>query len=150
MMKWKTKKGAINVGSIAEHRTFNQDYLEICIDICDMSDDLKLEVNKAVELEKAKYSEEWNEILENTDTTKRYSTKWSNKPVVIDFTCLWITLDASKPITYVISTGFHDAENERLAPVAEIEVDLSEYTNELKAAVIHVLIDKFFVKANQM
>lgn len=145
MMRWSTKKGTIDAGSIELNNViFNEDHLEVCIDIYDMSEELKAEVKNAVELEKIKYSKEWDKILAEHEEFMRYSTKWSDKPVVIDFTCLWITLDASKPIKYTISTGFHDAENESLAPLAEIEVDLSAYTNELKKTIIHVFIDKFF------
>ena len=38
---------------------------------------------------------------------------------------------------------FHDAEDARMEACADITVDLSEYTNELKRAVIKVLLDKF-------
>ena len=145
MMRWNTKKGNINAGSIElDNVIFNEDHLDVCIDICDMYEGLKVEVSRAIELEKQRYSKEWEEILAKHEESKRYSTKWSNKPVAIDFTCLWITLETGKPITYVISTGFHDAENERLAPVAEIEVDLSAYINELKKAILHVFVEKFF------
>lgn len=67
-----------------------------------------------------------------------------DKPVVIDYNYLSVTLEAGKPIKCTINTGFHDAENDRLDPAASIDVDLFEYVGELKKAIIHVLIDKFF------
>lgn len=145
MMKWKARMETANIGVLElGNLTFNEDYMEVSIDICDMSEELKAEVDKAIEIEKVQYSKQWDEILSKHEEFKRFSTKWSDKPVVIDFNYLSVTLEAGKPIKYTINIGFHDAENDRLEPVASIDVDLSEYVGELKKAIIHVLIDKFF------
>ncbi len=145
MMKWKARKETLNVGIMElDNLTFNEDYLEVNIDILDMSEELKAEVNKAIEIEKVRYSEEWDEILLDHEEFKRFSTKWSDKPVVIEYNSLSVTLEAGKPIKYTIYTGFHDVDNDRLEPVCSINVDLSAHTEELKKAIIHVLIDRFF------
>lgn len=145
MMKWKAKKGTINVGSIdLDNVNFNEDYIQVCVDVCDMSHELKTEINKAIEIEKVRYSNEWDEIFTKHEDLKRYNTTWSNKPVEIEYTCLIIVLEIGKPAHYTISTGFCDADNDRLESIAVVDVDLSAHTNELKKAIIHVLIDRFF------
>ena len=54
MMKWKARKETMNIGELElGNLTFNEDYMEVSVDICDMSDSLKAEVNKAIELRKA-------------------------------------------------------------------------------------------------
>ena len=145
MMKWSVKTETTNIGVLElGNITLDEDYMEISVDICDMSDDLKAELNKAIEIEKVKYSKEWDKWFLQHETRKRFSTKWSEKPVVIEGSSLFITLEAEKPIKYTINTAFHDAENDRLEPVASIDIDLSDYNEELKKEIIHVLIDKFF------
>lgn len=145
MMRWKARKETTNIGVMElDNMTFNEDFLEVSLDICDMSETLKAEVNKAIEIEKVQYSQYWNELLSEFDESKQFSTVWSDKPVVIDFSYLSVTLEAGKPIKYTVNIGFHDAENDRLDPVASIDVDLSDYVGELKKAIIHVLIEKFF------
>ena len=145
MMKWKAHTETANIGSMKlDNMTFNEDFLEVSLDICDMSEELKAEVDKAIEIEKVQYSKYWNELLLEHEESKRFSTKWSNKPVVIDFSYLLVKLEAGKPIKYTINTGFHDAENDRLVPEVSINVDLLEHVGELKKAIIQVLIEKFF------
>jgi len=146
MMKWKARTETTNIGVLElDNLTFNEDCLAVCIDICNMSDGLKEEVNKEIEIEKIRFSKEWDKILAEHEEFKRWSTVWSDKPVEIDYSYLAIVLEAGKPIRYTINVGFHDVYNDRLDPVASLDVDLSEYAEELKAAIIHVLIDKFFV-----
>ena len=54
MMKWKARIETTNIGVLElGSLTFNEDYMEVAIDICDMSDNLKAEVEKAIEIAKA-------------------------------------------------------------------------------------------------
>ena len=72
-------------------------------------------------------------------------TVWSDKPVNMDFTYLRVVLESGKAIKYTICIGFHDADNDYMEQWdCAITVDLSEYANELKKAIIKVLVDKFF------
>jgi len=57
---------------------------------------------------------------------------------------LTIGLEAGKPITYIVMTTFHDAVDDGVETTAQVTVDLSEYEDELKKAVIKTLIDRFF------
>lgn len=93
MMKWKARTETTNIGILElGNLTFNEDYMEVSIDICDMSDNLKTEIKKAVEIEKIKYTKE-HEAL-NAEKGCNLPTVWSNKPVMIDFTYLRVILEA--------------------------------------------------------
>ena len=114
-----------------------------CLDICAMSDSLKAEVDKAIEIAKVQYTEH-NKAL-NAEKGYNLPTVWSDKPVIIDLTFLRVVLKAGEPITYTICIGFEDADNSMMEQWdCDIAVDLSEYANELKKAIIKVLVDKFF------
>lgn len=147
MMKWKARKENLNIGVMElSNLTFNEDYMEVSIDILNVSEELQKEINKSIEIAKAKQIEYWKEWYgENLENWhKDYELKWSEKPVVIQFNYLCIVLESGKPNRYSIETGFEDAENSFIEATASTVVDLSEYENELKKAVIGVLIDKFF------
>lgn len=144
MMKWKARTETTNIGVLElGNLTFDEDYMEVSIDICDMSDNLKAEVDKAIEIAKVKYTE--HNKAQNAENGYNLPTVWSDKPVVMDFTYLRVVLEAGKPITYTICIGFHDAVDDYMEQWdCDIAVDLSEYANELKKAIIKVLVDKFF------
>jgi hypothetical protein len=147
MMKWKARKETTNIGVLElGNLTFNEDYMEISIDIFDMSEEMKTEINKAIEIAKERYVEEEKDwIAEHPEHKNKRCLQWSNKPVVMDFTFLRIRLEAGKPIDYSVEIGFHDAVNDSMEQWdCSITVDLSEHTKELQKAIIKVLIDKFF------
>lgn len=132
--------GELELGSL----TFNEDYMEVSIDICNMSDSLKAEIINAIELRKAESVKEWDVICKAHPEFKKLDKTWSNKPAVIDYTYLRIILEGGKAVTYSVEAGFHDADNDHLEECASMSVDLSEHTNELKKAVIKVMLDRFF------
>lgn len=148
MMKWKartetTNIGVLDLGSI----TFNEDYMEVSIDIFNMSEELEAELNKAIEIEKVRYSEEIKKDMESGVSIHplKRNTVWSDKPVIMSYTYLRVRLEAGKPIDYSIEFGFTDAEDRFMESWGgSISVDLSEHTTELKKAIIKVLVDRFF------
>lgn len=144
MMKWKARTETTNIGVLElSNLTFNEDYMEVSIDICDMSDCLKAEIEKAVEIAKVQYTK-GQEAL-NAEYGYSLHTVWSDKPVNMDFTYLRVVLEAGKPIDYSICFGFTDTVDPKMECWGNsITVDLSEHTDELKKAIIKVLIDKFF------
>ena len=145
MMKWKTRTETTNIGVLElGNLTFNEDYIEVSIDICDMSDCLKAEIEKAIEARKIESAKEWEQIYNEHPDWERCNRVFSDKLAVIDFTYLNIVLEADKPIKYSVVVCFHDAEDDYLETDVSITVDLSEHTDELKKAIIKVLIDKFF------
>ena len=143
MMKWKARKETTNIGTMElGNVTLDEDNIGVFVDVCDMSDSLKAEVDKAVEIEKVKYTEK------NRSMNKKYGhnlpTVWSDEPVVIEDTYLWIFLKGGGEIECSIEIAFHDAKDENMGEYASITVDLSEHMNELKKAVIKVMLDRFF------
>lgn len=144
MMKWKARTETTNIGVLElGNLTFNEDYMEVSIDICDMSDCLKAEIEKAVEIAKVQYTKEQEAL--NAEYGYNLHTVWSDKPVNMDFTYLRVVLEAGKPIDYSICFGFTDTVDPQMECWGNsITVDLSEHTNELKKAIIKVLLDKFF------
>lgn len=143
MMKWKARTETMNIGVLElGNITFDEDYIEVSIDICDMSDSLKADVQKAIEIAKAERTREIEEY--NKANNSAILSTWSDCPVVIDFTYLRVVLEAGKPIDYNIEVGFHDAVSGLEQWDCTIKVDLSGYANELKKAIIKVLVDKFF------
>lgn len=148
MMKWKARTETTNIGVLElGNITLDEDYMEVAIDICDMSEDLKAELNKAIEIEKVRYSEEVKKDLESGVSRHplKRGTVWSDKPVIMSYTYLRVRLEAGKSIDYSIEFGFTDADDKFMeAWGGSITVDLSAHTNELKKAIIKVLIDKFF------
>lgn len=144
MMKWKARTETTNIGVLElGNLTFNEDYMEVSIDICDMSECLKTEIKKAVEIAKVQYTKEQEAL--NVEYGYNLHTVWSDKPVNMDFTYLRVVLEAGKPIDYSICFGFTDTVDPQMECWGNsITVDLSEHTDELKKAIIKVLIDKFF------
>ena len=144
-MNWKARKETINVGTMElDNLTFDEDYMEVALDVFKVSDELQVEINKAIEIQKVIYADDWNKwYKENLGKTKR-DFVWSNKPVVIDFNYLRVILEAGKPIKYSVETGFHDSDDDHMETCASTTVDLSDYEEELKKAVVKVLIDRFF------
>ena len=66
-------------------------------------------------------------------------------PLLIDFTYLRVVIRENEAIRTTIEVGFTDSENEKLEQMdCSIAVDLSDYTEELKKAIIKILVDKFF------
>jgi len=148
MMKWKARTETTNIGVLElGNLTFDENYMEVSIDICDMSEELKVELNKAIEIEKKQYSDAVKKDLESGVSRHplKRGTVWSNKPVIMNYTYLRVRLEAGKPIDYSIEFGFTDAEDIYMESWGgSITVDLSEHTNELKKAIIKVLVDRFF------
>lgn len=145
MKKWKARTETTNIGILElGNLTFYEGYMEVSIDICDMSDNLKAEVNKAIEARKIESAKEWEQTYNEHPDWKQRNIVFSDKPAVIDYTFLSIILATDKSIKYTIVAGFHDAEDDYLEESIDITVDLSEYANELKKVIIKALVDKFF------
>lgn len=144
MMNKGTKKEIANIGVIGlDDIMFADDSIQIFINILDMSDELKKKVEKAIEKSKVEYSKMMEEY--NRESNANHSTVWSDKPVIIDFTGLSVSLGIDKPIEYKINVGFHDADNDLMEEwECSINVDLSAHDEEIKKMILKLLIDRFF------
>jgi len=133
-------KGSLNLGGL----TFDEERLEMSIDILEMSEDLKTEFGEMIEHEKANYTSKLEKkYIEHPDSIK-HNSKWSNEPVVIMASYLQVILEIGKPIKYRIIVAFMDADDEYLDSVVGMEVNLSEYEEELKKVITKALTDRFF------
>lgn len=144
MMNKGTKKEIANIGVIGlDDIMFADDSIQIFINILDMSDELKKKVEKAIEKSKVEYSKMMEEY--NRENNANRPTTWSDKPVVIDYTSLLVSLEINKPIEYRVNVNFHDADNDLMEQWdCGIDVDLSEHNEEIKKTILKVLIDRFF------
>lgn len=146
MINQEAIKEVLNVGAMeVNNMAFNENYIEIFLDICHISEELQEEINKAIEIQKVSYISDWNEwYVRNPELEKKWDFAWSSKPVVVDFNYLRVVLEAGKPIQYSVETGFHDSIYDYMETCASTIVDLSEYEEELKKTVVKVMIDRFF------
>ena len=109
MMKWKAKKETLNIGEMKlDNLTFNEDYMELSIDIFEISEELQTEINKSIEIAKVEEIEKWEKIHGEYAAISMDDKKWSDKPVIIQFNYLRIVLEDGKPNSYTIVTGFEE------------------------------------------
>lgn len=126
-----TTIGTINLNQIE----FIEDSLDIIIGIESVSAEIQNKINEAVEIAKDKELEHIKLYHKNKDLT------WSNARADITLS-LGIHLE-NKTFTYTIDVIIEDIESD-LSTNVSIEVDLSEYQNELKKIIVKAMIDKFF------
>ena len=97
MLKWKSRTETTNIGVLElGNITFDEDYMEVSIDICSMSDGLREEVEKAIEIGKVNRTREIEKF--NKEHGFNILSVWSDKPVKIDFTYLRVVIRANEPI----------------------------------------------------
>lgn len=127
-----TTIGTINLNDIE----FCENTLDVFIGIDSVSEDIQKKINDAVDIAKADHLQF---VIEN------YSHKnliWSDAGVNTDIS-LHIIVDKKK-FSYRIEIDINDNANEMMRADASIEVDLSEYQNELKKVIVKAMIDNFF------
>lgn len=118
--------------------------MDVVIDIENMSSDLRIETDRLIEIEKAKYICEMEKRYRKHPDYTKQSLKWCNEPVIIMASFLQVMLEVGKAIEYRIIVGFMDAADEFMDSVVAMNVDLSEYEAELKTVILKALIDRFF------
>ncbi len=125
-----TTIGIINLAEIE----LMEDCLDIFIPIVSVSENLRDTIEENVQ----KAKKEYKEIFEN-----RRDVQWSKDGVNLLGQQLHITIK-NKEISYELCFDFEDKEDTTLWADFSIEVDLSEYTAELKKLIVKAMIDKFF------
>ena len=127
-----TSIGTINLNDI----TFVEDTIEMWLGIEAVSADIQKKINEAVEIAKTDYIEMVKERFTNKDLT------WTDAGVE---TGLSLHIIVKKKIfTYSITIDIEDKEDDRVWTGASVDVDLSEYQDELKKVIIKAMIDNFF------
>lgn len=126
-----TSIGTMNLNQVE----FIEDSLDIIIGIESVSADIHKKINDAIEIAKAKRLDFIRKYYINRDLN------WTDAGVN---TLLSLGIHLKKEtITCTIDIIIEDMESD-ISADASIEVDLSEYQNELKKIIVKAMIDKFF------
>lgn len=127
-----TTIGTINLNDIS----FVEDTLDVFIGIESVSAEIQDKINEAVEIAKAEHIQRIKEYCTSKDLN------WTDAGVNTDLSLHIIIED--KNFSYRIEIDIIDKEDERVWTGASIDIDLSEYQNELKKVIIKAMIDNFF------
>lgn len=132
MMKRKniTTIGTINLNDIE----FCENALDVFIGIESVSEDNQKKINEAVEIAKAEHLQLIKEYFTNKEL------KWTDAGVG---TFLHIIID-NKEFTYRIEIDIEDEADGIMWTSVSVDVDLSEYQDELKKVIVKVMINNFF------
>lgn len=136
-----TELGTIQTGELSTD-DIGEWLVGITIDILSLSDEIKTEVEKAIEIEKVNYVKEWEEYVNKNPTAAKRIRKWSDKPVSIFGQYIKIYLEGNKPFESTICVAFEDADDELIETGIYIPVDLSAYEEEIKDIMINLLFPK--------
>lgn len=124
-----------NVGVINMSNMTLMDDIQMYIDIQSLSDDLKTDVEKAIEESKVPYAEKHKVMIE------RYGLKWGNSGFNESYQ-LEVSLKPDWTIDYFLSVFYEDKECEDLCD--SIYLDLPEYhKEEFKRIAFNALMEKF-------
>lgn len=127
-----TTIGTINLNDIE----FCENMLDVFIGIESVSEAVQSKINEAVEIAKAEHLQSIKEHFINKNLY------WTDAGIKTNLSLHIIIKD--KKFSYQIEIDIEDKGDDRIWTSASIEVDLSEYQNELKKAIIKTLVDKFF------
>lgn len=127
-----TTIGTINLNDIE----FCENTVDVFIGIESVSTDIQKKINEAVEIAKAEHIQRVKEYYTNKNLN------WTDAGVNTDLS-LHIIVE-NKKFTYRIEIDIEDKEDKRVWTSASVDVDLSEYQNELKKIIVKAMIDKFF------
>lgn len=127
-----TTIGTINLNNIE----FCDNTLDVFIGIESVSEDIQKKISEAVEIAKADHIQMVKEHYTNKNL------HWTDAGVNTDLS-LHIIVD-NKEFSYRIEIDIIDKKDERVWTSASVDVDLSEYQNELKKVIVKAMIDKFF------
>ncbi len=127
-----TSIGTIDLNNIE----FYDNSLDVFIGIESVSAEIQEKIMAAVEIAKVEHIQIIKEHFSNKDL------KWTDAGVDTELS-LHIIVD-KKHFSYRIEIDIEDKEDDRVWTSASVEVDLSEYQNELKKVIMKAMIDKFF------
>lgn len=127
-----TTIGTINLNDI----TFVEDTIDVFIGIDSVSKEIQDKINEAVEIAKAEHIQ----MVKEYHTNKNLN--WTDAGVNTDLS-LHIIVE-NKKFSYRIEIDIEDKKDDRVWTDASVDVDLSEYQNELKKVIVKAMIDNFF------
>ena len=124
-------KAIANIGTInLDSMEILEDSLSISLDVCEVSEEIRERINKAIEQAKKQYEEDLNRA-------------WIGGHI-IDF--LAIGLEINKGATsYRLTAGYISDTNDNYWDTATVDIELTEAdAAELKKLAVKAVIDKFF------
>jgi len=127
-----TTIGTINLNDIE----FCENRLDVFIGIESVSTDIQKKINEAVQIAKAEHIQRIKEYYTNKNLN------WTDAGVNTDLS-LHIIVE-NKKFSYRIEIDIEDKKDDRVWTGASVDVDLSEYQNELKKVIVKAMIDNFF------
>ena len=125
-----TKIGKIDIAEME----LATDCLEVFIPITAVSESLKATIEENIQSAKEEFTEEY---LKDKDL------KWSDAGVDLVYQSLHIMMETDH-ISYELCFDIEDKNNDLLETGFNLEVDLLEYSAELKMIVINAIKEKFF------
>lgn len=127
-----TSIGTINLNDIS----FVEDTIDVFIGINSVSKNIQDKINEAVEIAKAEHIQMVKEYYTNKNLN------WTDAGANTDLS-LHIIVE-NKKFSYRIEIDIEDKKDDRVWTSASVDVDLSEYQNELKKVIVKAMIDNFF------
>lgn len=132
----KNREMTTNIGTInLAELELTEDSLEVFIPITAVSDRLKAVIDENIQKAKEEHQKEY---------LNGKGKRWSDTGINIDYQSLHITIEKGKKFTYQLCFDFSDKEDDFIEAWFILDVDLSEYENELKKVIVKAMIDKFF------
>lgn len=111
--------------------------IEVYINISELSDNLKKEVEKAVEAGKRLHE------IEDEKYMSLWKQSWC-KAGIKTVPQLHLVIPKEGGLQYDLTVYFEDLEDSDLSDSVVLKIDLFNHIAELKKLIIHLLIDKFF------
>ena len=132
----KNREMTTNIGTInLAELELMLDGLEVFIPITTVSDRLKTVIDENIQKAKEDHQKEY---LDGK------GKRWSDTGINMDYQSLHITIEQGKKITYQLCFDFNDKKDEFIEAWFNLDVDLSEHTEEIKKLIVKAMIDKFF------
>lgn len=132
-MKNRTMTTNIGTINLAEMELMT-DCMEVFIPITAVSESLKATIEENIQRAKEEFTEEY---LKDKDL------KWSDAGVNLVYQSLHIIMETDH-ISYELCFDIEDKNNDSLETGFNLEVDLLEYSAELKTIILNAIKEKFF------
>lgn len=132
-MKDRTMTTSIGIINLAEMDLMT-DCVEVFIPITAVSENLKATIEENIQRAKENYQKEFLDCR---------GMKWSDAGVNLSYQSLHITMEKDR-VSYDLCFDIEDKNNDSLETGFSLDVDLLEYSAELKKIILNAITEKFF------
>lgn len=133
----KKKHTIAGIGTFDFTKTELTDTIEIYVDIVELPEEIKADVDKAVETGKEQYLINWKKCVD------LYGYKWSDKGVNLS-PQLHIIVNRDGKIEYELAVFYQDKECEDLFDSVYLPIDTVINQTELKKLIVNGIINAIF------